>query len=99
MPTAQTNGINIYYEIHGQGDPFLIIAGLATDVTQLETMVLDLSEKHMVIAFDIRGVVRTDKTWRPSSTEINSAQLHSPSVRGRALAAGVPRLLLLTTIT
>ncbi len=31
MPQATVNEINMYYEIHGEGEPLLLIAGLASD--------------------------------------------------------------------
>jgi pimeloyl-ACP methyl ester carboxylesterase len=70
LPSVQANGISIYYEIRGQGDPLLIIAGLAMDLTQVEGIVGDLSVKHRVIAFDNRGVGRTDKPDAPYSIDL-----------------------------
>jgi len=70
MPSAQANGISLYYEIHGQGYPLLVIAGLAIDLTQLGGIVLDLSTQHKVIAFDNRGVGRTDKPDIPYSIDM-----------------------------
>ena len=70
MPTAQSNGINIFFEVHGQGDPLLMIAGLATDVTQLGELVQKFSRQRKVIAFDNRGVGRTDKPDAPYSIDM-----------------------------
>jgi pimeloyl-ACP methyl ester carboxylesterase len=70
MPTVQVNGINMYYEIHGRGDPLLVIAGLATDLTQLEAMVLSLSKEHKAITFDNQGVGLTDKPDAPYSIDM-----------------------------
>ena len=39
MPTIPSNGISIYYEIHGAGEPVLLIGGLANDVTDFERTV------------------------------------------------------------
>jgi pimeloyl-ACP methyl ester carboxylesterase len=61
VPTLEANGITIYYEIHGEGDPLLIILGLANDLTEVEGIVHGLSQNHRVIAFDNRGAGRTDK--------------------------------------
>ena len=70
MPTAQANGISIYYEIHGEGDPLLIIAGLSIDLTSLKFIVPKLSESSKVIAFDNRGAGRTDKPDIPYTIEM-----------------------------
>jgi len=69
MPSVLANGIDLYYEIYGQGYPLLIVAGLAMDLTQLGEIVIDLSARHMVIAFDNRGVGRTDKPDIPYSVD------------------------------
>ena len=54
MPTIASNGVNLYYEVSGQGDPLLLIAGLACDHTLFDSMVPYLSTKYQVIAFDNR---------------------------------------------
>jgi 3-oxoadipate enol-lactonase len=61
MPMVHANDINIYYEVHGTGAPVLIIAGLASDVTDHASMIRELSQHYRVIAFDNRGVGRSDK--------------------------------------
>ena len=33
MPKILANNINIYYEIHGKGEPLIFIAGFAVDHT------------------------------------------------------------------
>jgi pimeloyl-ACP methyl ester carboxylesterase len=70
MPSVRVNGIDVYYEISGQGYPLLIVPGLGMDLTQLGGIVTDLSARHMVIAFDNRGVGRTDKPDIPYSIDM-----------------------------
>ena len=72
MPTILANGINIYYEISGSGEPIVIIGGLSADITMLKRMIPDLSQKYKVIAFDNRGAGRTDKPNIPYSIEMMS---------------------------
>jgi hypothetical protein len=33
VPTVTVNDINMYYEIHGEGEPLVLIGGLSNDVT------------------------------------------------------------------
>lgn len=73
MPTAEANGINIYYEIHGNGEHLIIIAGLSIDLTALNSMVSELSKKYRVIAFDNRGAGRTDKPDIPYTIDMMAA--------------------------
>lgn len=64
MPTARVDDIRIYYEIHGEGVPLLLVGGLANDVadyTERSTIVADLARRYKVVVFDNRGVGRTDK--------------------------------------
>jgi 3-oxoadipate enol-lactonase len=34
MPTEHVNDIQIYYEIHGEGEPLVLICGLGTDISE-----------------------------------------------------------------
>jgi 3-oxoadipate enol-lactonase len=67
LPTVHANGVDIYYEIHGRGEPLLVIGGLGIDLTQLSRMDDELAEKHQVIAIDNRGTGRSDKPDVPYS--------------------------------
>lgn len=60
MPTAHVNGINLYYEEHGSGEPLLLIMGFTAHsmLWMLQTPVL--AQQFRVIVFDNRGVGRSD---------------------------------------
>lgn len=70
MPTVLANDIHIYYEIHGEGEPLVLIAGLSTDMTAYVRIIGELAQKYRVIAFDNRGAGRTDKPDMPYSIEM-----------------------------
>lgn len=70
MPTVEVNGINMYYEIHGRGEPILLIMGMGADLTMWGDIIYKLAEKYQVIAFDNRGAGRTDKPDIPYTIEI-----------------------------
>ena len=61
MPTAKINGINIYYEMQGAGEPLLLIMGLGANATAWEAQIPAFSREYRVIAFDNRGTGRSDK--------------------------------------
>ena len=61
MPYVKVNGIQMYYEIHGEGEPLVLILGLGTDISEWDRIIYWLAEKFQVLAFDNRGVGRTDK--------------------------------------
>jgi len=59
--TVNVNGINIYYEVHGSGEPLLLIEGLGYSSWMWYKQVPVLSKSHKVIIFDNRGAGNTDK--------------------------------------
>jgi 3-oxoadipate enol-lactonase len=69
MPHAMVNNLNLYYEIHGGGDPLVVINGLGMDLTESELVTAELAETHKVLVFDNRGAGRTDKPDEPYSIE------------------------------
>lgn len=59
--TVYVNGINIYYEVHGSGEPLLLIEGLGYSSWMWYKQVPILSKTHKVVIFDNRGAGNTDK--------------------------------------
>src|SRR5574341_122020 len=58
---AVVNDINIYYEIHGEGKPLLLIEGLGYSSWMWFKQIPAFSREYKVIVFDNRGVGNTDK--------------------------------------
>ena len=73
MQTVQANGINLAYEIHGSGEPLVLIAGLGYGAWMWHKMVPGLAEHFRVIAFDNRGVGESDKPAGPYSAQLLAA--------------------------
>src|SRR4051794_24702391 len=67
MPKIPANGIDIYYEVKGSGEPLLLIAGFACDATIWSLVGSRLTSQYQVIAFDNRGVGRSSAPDRPYS--------------------------------
>ena len=61
MPTVNVNGCNIYYEIHGDGEPLVMIMGLRRNIEWWYCQLSALSQHFKVIVFDNRGAGRSDK--------------------------------------
>ena len=59
VPFAEVNGIEMYYERVGQGEPIVLITGLAGDVSFWNKTVPMLSDRFDVITVDNRGAGRT----------------------------------------
>ena len=62
MPTVNANGVDLYYEERGHGEPLLLMSptGWPGSVWQLE-QVGPLSERYRVIVYDQRGVGGSSK--------------------------------------
>jgi len=67
MACFSVNGVNLYYEVHGRGEPLLLIAGLASDSQSWLPVVEELSQHYRVILPDNRGAGRTE----PQDVEIS----------------------------
>lgn len=62
MPYLKSNGAEIYYEVHGDGPPFLFLSETACDgeIWKLY-QVPEFSRDHKVVIFDYRGTGRSSK--------------------------------------
>jgi pimeloyl-ACP methyl ester carboxylesterase len=59
MPHASLNGYDIYYEVHGEGEPLLCVHGLGVDSRGWVLQLPVFSETHQTIVFDNRDVGRS----------------------------------------
>src|SRR4029453_6499399 len=59
MPFFARDGVDLYYEIHGEGPPLLLIPGLATNSQTWATILPGLSSRYRTIVVDNRGSGRT----------------------------------------
>jgi 3-oxoadipate enol-lactonase len=70
MATAQVNGLSMYYELHGAGEPLLLIGGLGSDITLFNCIITGLARCCRVVALDNRGAGRTGKPDSPYTIPI-----------------------------
>jgi pimeloyl-ACP methyl ester carboxylesterase len=77
-PTAETtpqsgyapvNGLQMYYEIHGSGEPLVLLHGAFGAIDLWGPMLTTLAEHHQVIAVELQGHGRTADIDRPFSYE------------------------------
>lgn len=73
MAKIQANNIQIEYEIHGQGEPLLLISGLGYSRWMWRRLIPALSKEFQVISFDNRGVGGTDRTPGPYTADLLAA--------------------------
>src|SRR5215204_5770844 len=66
---AEVNGFNIYYEIHGTGQPLVLLHGAYMTIDAMGEVVPALAETRKVIAVELQGHGRTADIDRPLSYE------------------------------
>ena len=62
---VEANGVNYYYEIHGQGEPLLLLHGGLGNIQMFGPALTALAQSRQVIAVDLQGHGRTTLGDRP----------------------------------
>ncbi len=70
MPYAKVNNITLYYEIHGEGEPIILINGLGTSSTSLLRYIPIFTNEYKAVFLDTRGTGRSDKPDIPYTMEM-----------------------------
>jgi 3-oxoadipate enol-lactonase len=65
MPRANVNGTNIYYEVHGQGEPLVMIMGFGGGLRGWYFQTRAFKKHYRVIVFDNRGIGKSAKATEP----------------------------------
>jgi pimeloyl-ACP methyl ester carboxylesterase len=70
MPYAHVNGLDVYYETHGSGEPLVLLHGglLTIELNFAETLPV-LAKNRQVVAIELQGHGRTADTERTLSFE------------------------------
>jgi pimeloyl-ACP methyl ester carboxylesterase len=66
---AEVNGLNMYYEIHGTGEPLVVLHGAYMTIDSMGEVVPSLAESRQVIAVELQGHGRTADVDRPLTYE------------------------------
>jgi pimeloyl-ACP methyl ester carboxylesterase len=59
MPHLDANGQSLYYEVHGDGEPLVIVMGLSADILAWALQIPEWSKRYKVIAIENRDVGRS----------------------------------------
>lgn len=65
MPKAKLNGVNMAYDVSGQGEPLVLIMGLGGTRGSWVFQKRAFSKHFRVITFDSRGIGKSDKPSEP----------------------------------
>ena len=92
MPTVQANGIDIYYEVQGEGEPLVLIPYLAIDQACYAFQVAEYAKHFTCFTVDLRGAGLSGKPAGTYTTELFAddiaAFMHAANVE-RAHVAGL----------
>ena len=66
---AAVNGLDMYYEVHGTGEPLVVLHGAFMTIGAMGAVVTDLAETRRVIGVELQGHGHTADVDRPLSYE------------------------------
>jgi pimeloyl-ACP methyl ester carboxylesterase len=70
MPTVQANGIEVYYEVAGEGEPIVLIPYLAADQACYAFQVAEYAKRYTCYSVDLRGAGLSGKPDGVYTTEL-----------------------------
>jgi len=75
MPTTTINGNIMYYEVHGKGEPLVLIQGFTGGASAWGMQVHAFKKHYQVIIFDNRGVGRSGRSKEPYTMKTMAADV------------------------
>ena len=64
------NGMQMYYEVSGQGEPIIVLHGSYMNIPAMGGIIPALAKHHRVYALELQGHGRTTDIDRPSPIQI-----------------------------
>jgi 3-oxoadipate enol-lactonase len=98
MPYATANGLQIYYETEGSGEPLVLVGGYSSDSSHWFLVREELGRHFQVVMPDNRGTGRTDPPTGPFSIEdmgddvvklCDALNLKSPHLLGNSMGGAI----------
>jgi len=96
---AQVNGLKMYYEVHGSGQPLVLLHGAFNSInTAFAQLIPELSKTRRIIAVELQGHGRTADIDRPFSFEnmaddvaalLKYLKIDSADIFGYSMGGGV----------
>ena len=69
MSEAVVNGVRLYYELHAEGEPLVLVHGSWGDATNWRFVVPGLAQSFRVLVYDRRGHSRSERPDMPGSVD------------------------------
>src|SRR6266699_155546 len=97
---ARVNGLDLYYELHGNGQPLVVLPGAFWTIEAIGELVAQLATTRCVIAVELQGHGHTADIDRPLSFEsmaddiatlITSVRLEQADLSGYPRGVAVAR--------
>lgn len=88
MPYANVNGVKLYYNIYGNGEPVILIHGVAITSRVWDYQKEELSKNFKMIVYDLRGSGKSQKT----PEVIHTAGLLGEDLKGLVAHLGLDRV-------
>lgn len=63
--TVEVNGMQMYYEVSGEGDPLIVLHGAYMNIPAMGEIIPRLAQTHKVYALEFQGHGRTEDIDRP----------------------------------
>ncbi|TNC65511.1 alpha/beta fold hydrolase [Rubellimicrobium roseum] len=95
---AEVNGLRMYYEVSGEGEPLIVLHGAYMNIPAMGPIIPMLAETHQVYAVEMQGHGRTNDIDRPITYEaladdvaafLEAVDLGRADVFGYSMGAGV----------
>ncbi|CDZ77544.1 Putative non-heme bromoperoxidase BpoC [Legionella massiliensis] len=102
MAFLKVNGASIYYEVHGQGEPLVLVAGYTCDHLFWSAMLDELAKKFQVLVFDNRAVGQTtddgalfslDDMAQDTMALIEHLGLKRPHILGQSMGGAIAQII------
>jgi len=88
MPVVQANGIDVNYEVQGEGEPMVLIPYLAADQACYAFQVAEYAKHFTCYSVDLRGAGLSGKPEGEYTTELLAERTSSGSPSARPSACG-----------
>lgn len=75
MPKVKVGDINMYYEVHGEGEPLVMICGASASVDTMYAFIPVYSPEYKLVIFDNRGAGQSDAPDIPYTTAMMADDL------------------------